>query len=77
VTGVHDLHVWTMSAQRVALSAHLVLADGDAWPRTLAAAQRILARDFGIDHVTLQPSWPVPPSARHVISVAPVSGTER
>jgi len=76
VTDVHDLHVWTMSAQRVALSAHLVLADGDAWPPTLAAAQRMLARDFAIDHVTLQPSWPAPPSDRRVIPVAPVPGAE-
>ncbi len=71
VTGVHDLHVWHMSAERVALSAHLTLADGVAWPRTLAAAQRMLARDFGIDHVTLQPSWPAPPSDGRVIPVAP------
>jgi cobalt-zinc-cadmium efflux system protein len=74
VTGVHDLHVWTMSAQRVALSAHLVLADGSAWLRTLAAAQRMLAREFGIDHVTLQPSWPAPPPDRRVIPVAPAPG---
>ena len=57
VTGVHDLHVWQMSAERVALSAHLTLADGPAWPRVLASAQRMLAHDFGIDHVTLQPAW--------------------
>lgn len=73
VTGVHDLHVWHMSAERVALSAHLALIDGAAWPRALAAAQRMLARDFGIDHVTLQPSWPMPPPAGRVIPVAPVS----
>src|SRR6266545_1648923 len=67
VTGVHDLHVWQMSAERPALSAHVTLSDGAAWPRVLAAAQRLLARDFGIDHVTLQPSWPVtPPSQRRV-----------
>jgi cobalt-zinc-cadmium efflux system protein len=75
VTGVHDLHVWTMSAQRVALSAHVVVADGSTWLRTLAAAQRMLAREFGIDHVTLQPSWPVPPPERRIIPVAPASGT--
>jgi len=70
VTGVHDLHVWKMSAERVALSAHLTLTDGGAWPRVLAAAQRMLARDFAIDHVTLQPAWPVPPPAGRVIPVA-------
>jgi cobalt-zinc-cadmium efflux system protein len=65
-----------MAAQRVALSAHVVLADGDAWPRTLASAQRMLALEFGIDHVTLQPSWPARPPDRRVIPVAPVTGTE-
>jgi len=72
VTGVHDLHVWGMSAERVALSAHVILADGAAWPRVLATAQRLLAKDFGIDHVTLQPTWPSAPPRRRVIPVAPV-----
>jgi cobalt-zinc-cadmium efflux system protein len=57
VTGVHDLHIWTMSADRPALSAHVTLADGAQWLPTLGAAQRLLAREFGIDHVTLQPTW--------------------
>ena len=61
VTGVHDLHVWQMSAARVALSAHVILVEGPTWPRVLASAQRMLAHEFGIDHVTLQPLWPVPP----------------
>ena len=74
VSGVHDLHVWTMSAERVALSAHVTLADGDIWPKTLAAAQRMLARDFGIDHVTLQPAWPAVPAHRRIIPVAPAAG---
>jgi len=73
VTGVHDLHVWQLSAERVALSAHVMLADGAAWPRALAAARRMLARDFGIDHVTLQPAWPVPPPAGRVIPVTPAN----
>jgi cobalt-zinc-cadmium efflux system protein len=73
VIGVHDLHVWQMSAARVALSAHLTLTDGPAWPRVLASAQRILAHDFGIDHVTLQPAWQVPPPSGRVIPVAPAA----
>ncbi len=72
VTGVHDLHVWHMGAERVALSAHVTLAEGSAWPRVLATAQRLLARDFGIGHVTLQPSWPAPPPNARVIPLAPV-----
>jgi cobalt-zinc-cadmium efflux system protein len=73
VSGVHDLHVWTMSAERVALSAHVTLVDGESWPRTLASAQRMLARDFGIDHVTLQPAWPAAPAHRRIIPVAPAA----
>ena len=67
VTGVHDLHVWNMTAERAALSAHITLADGTAWPQTLAAAQRMLAREFAIEHVTLQPDWPAGPHGRRVI----------
>lgn len=71
VTGVHDLHVWHMGADRPALSAHLVITDGESWPATLAAAQRLLAADFGIDHATLQPSWPArSPDARVIPVVA-------
>ncbi|UTH72417.1 cation diffusion facilitator family transporter [Chromobacterium sp. IIBBL 290-4] len=58
VRSVHDLHVWTMSAERVALSAHLRIAAPQDWPRILAACQRMLSRDFSIDHVTLQAEWP-------------------
>ena len=74
VTGVHDLHVWHLSAERVALSAHLTLTDGSVWPRVLTSAQRMLAQDFALDHVSLQPAWHAPPPAGRVIPVAPVSG---
>jgi cobalt-zinc-cadmium efflux system protein len=69
VTGVHDLHIWTMTADRPALSAHVMLADGDLWPATLAAARALLAREFGIDHVTLQPAWPVQPGRGKVVPI--------
>jgi cobalt-zinc-cadmium efflux system protein len=72
VTGVHDLHVWHMSAERAALSAHLTLTDGGSWLGTLAGARQLLAREFGIDHVTLQPSWPAPRPDRRVIPVTPL-----
>jgi cobalt-zinc-cadmium efflux system protein len=75
VTGVHDLHVWNMTAERAALSAHIVLANGHAWPRTLAAAQKMLALEFSIEHVTLQPDWPGAPTGRKVIPVAAVEGS--
>ena len=54
VLSVHDLHVWTLSSRRVALSAHLLVDTLDAWPEVLASARHLLA-DQGITHITLQP----------------------
>jgi cobalt-zinc-cadmium efflux system protein len=71
VTDVHDLHVWNMTAGRAAVSAHMTLSDGSQWLVTLAAAQRMLAQDFGIHHVTLQPSWPARVPGGRVIPVVP------
>lgn len=53
VIAVHDLHVWAMSAERTALTAHLVRPEGgdDAF---LADASAALEQRFRIDHVTLQ-----------------------
>ena len=31
---------------------------GEDWPAVLGRGERMLAADFAIDHVTLQPSWP-------------------
>ena len=76
VTGVHDLHVWQMSSRHAALSAHVTLEDGGHWLQVLDAARRMLATRFHIDHVTLQPSWPV--HARHgerrIIPIVPSDG---
>jgi cobalt-zinc-cadmium efflux system protein len=77
VTAVHDLHVWQMDSERPALSAHLLIADPAAWPETLAAAQRLLSQRFGIDHVTLQPSWHAPVQGKRVIPVTPVSSDDK
>jgi cobalt-zinc-cadmium efflux system protein len=60
VMSVHDLHVWTLSSNRVALSAHLVVEDFAAWPDVLAAARDLLQHQ-GIAHVTLQPESSVAP----------------
>ncbi|MEI7612279.1 MAG: cation diffusion facilitator family transporter [Betaproteobacteria bacterium] len=54
VHSVHDLHVWTLSSNRVALSAHLVVDALDQWPEILGAARHVLQHQ-GIAHVTLQP----------------------
>jgi len=65
VVSVHDLHVWTLSGSRTALSAHVVVASLQQWDLTLAALQRRLQEKFGIDHVTLQPESGTRPLLRH------------
>ncbi|MFO1325105.1 MAG: cation diffusion facilitator family transporter [Burkholderiales bacterium] len=76
VAGVHDLHVWNMTAEGVALSAHVSLARGDDWLATLAHARRMLRDEYGIRHLTLQPTWPaiVDVDERRVIPVVPAAG---
>ena len=78
VRDVHDLHVWSMGADETALSAHMGIVSGDAWPAVLAAAQRRMREDYGIRHLALQPDWPRPPrtSARRVIPVAPAGNDD-
>lgn len=55
VSSVHDLHIWTLSSGQIAISAHLEMSDLTLWPRILKDARTMLAMDFGIGHVTLQP----------------------
>lgn len=55
VISVHDLHVWTLSSGKLALSAHVVMSDLDQWTHLLPRVRQVLAERFGITHVTLQP----------------------
>ena len=64
VVSVHDLHVWTLSGSRTALSAHVVVRSLGEWDRLLGDLQRKLHESFGIDHVTLQPESGVRPLRR-------------
>ena len=65
VLSVHDLHVWTLSGTRTALSAHVVVRSLAQWERMRAELQTRLHERFGIDHVTLQPETTVRPLVRH------------
>lgn len=56
VTGMHDLHVWALSSEELALSAHVVLEEcplGDAEHVVRDLESRLCAR-FAIGHTTIQ-----------------------
>jgi cobalt-zinc-cadmium efflux system protein len=55
VKSVHDLHIWSLSAETTALSAHVVVQRIDQWPGVLWRLRELLSERFGIEHVTLQP----------------------
>ena len=77
VAAVHDLHVWQMTSERAALSAHLLIGEPTQWPQTLAAAQVLLADEFHIDHVTLQPTWHQLPAGKRYIPVTSISADDK
>jgi cobalt-zinc-cadmium efflux system protein len=54
VVEVHDLHVWTITSGFPALSAHVLVERGLDCHSLRRELEIALARDFGIDHTTLQ-----------------------
>lgn len=58
VLEVHDLHVWTIASGSDAVAAHVRLRSLERWPEQHKVMERLLAREFGLEHVTLQPELP-------------------
>ena len=54
VRAVHDLHVWTLTSGRDALSAHVRVDDLADGRHVLGDLQQLLRDRFGIEHVTIQ-----------------------
>ena len=54
VSRVHDLHIWSMSTNEVALTAHLVIPSGHPGDGFLHDVAAELKAHHGIGHVTLQ-----------------------
>ncbi len=56
IEAVHDLHVWNLGAEQVALSAHIILQPGGLSQQALVmeSVKTMLATQFGIGHTTLQ-----------------------
>lgn len=54
VTGIHDLHIWTISSGIDALSVHISHNDSVLHSELLGAVRDRLHDVFGIDHLTIQ-----------------------
>jgi cobalt-zinc-cadmium efflux system protein len=56
VQEVHDLHVWSICPENVALSAHVVLEDKTmaSSGEVMAGIKKLLRGKFGIEHTTIQ-----------------------
>jgi len=65
VLAVHDLHIWTISSHRHALSAHVTVSPTHSQPELLTAIQQALAGTYGLNHVTLQLEPPGYAEDRH------------
>jgi cobalt-zinc-cadmium efflux system protein len=51
---VHDLHVWSLTTGHYALSAHAVVDGSVSGDDMLARMAAVCAREFHVDHVTIQ-----------------------
>jgi len=58
VDNVHDLHVWTITSGRDALSAHVIHAHSISQPDLLRELRAKLHDRFGVDHLTIQMETP-------------------
>src|SRR5260370_6177223 len=58
VSDVHDLHVWTITSGREALSAHVIHGESVSAPALLQGLREKLHDRFGVDHLTIQMETP-------------------
>ena len=54
VSEVHDLHIWTITSGFPALSAHVLVPEGEDCHARRRELTEMLQREFGIAHTTLQ-----------------------
>ena len=60
VVGVHDLHVWSLTSGKNAMSVHAVMEGTASYADVVAEVHRRATTDFRIAHVTVQvepPGW--------------------
>jgi len=58
VRSVHDLHIWTISSGRIALSGHVVSEEPNDHAKLLQEVSDLLYQRFDISHATIQIETP-------------------
>jgi cation diffusion facilitator family transporter len=51
VKEIHDLHIWSISPKKIAMSAHIVAEDTQS---ALRAAHELVKKKYGLSYMTLQ-----------------------
>lgn len=54
VEQVHDLHIWTLTSGKYAMSAHVAVRAGTDTAEVLRALQAVLHQRFNVHHTTIQ-----------------------
>ena len=76
VVEVHDLHVWTLTSGKHAMSGHVQAADLGQSDRILRDLHLVLHERFGIEHTTIQVE-PRPPLVQIASHENPVTPSEK
>jgi len=74
VTEVHDLHIWEISSDLPAASAHVLVEPGEDCHAVRAELEGLLSREYGITHTTLQVDHA--PAPLLTVGPPPCSGME-
>ena len=54
---IHDLHVWSVTPERVALSCHIILDPNSSLERSTEIVKQLkqyILKEFGISHTTIE-----------------------
>ena len=54
VTGIHHLHLWTITSGVYAASVHITTDRSEQWETIQEAARKLFIENFGITHYTVQ-----------------------
>lgn len=54
ITGVHDMHIWLLTAERPLLTMHIEVDRSEHGEPAMAAAKQFLLERYGISHSTIQ-----------------------